>query len=260
MMEYGCIKSPKDLRNYRIVAKSIELPNEYQVKHSKIKNQENICSCTAHSVSEVLETYDDINYSTEWIYGYREERYYQGKGMCIIDALRTIKNIGYIEYKDLQGNYEMNKAKEIVDKDIDKYKNIASKKKIASYAELYTITDIKEALYTGKKPIIMAIDIDKEGLKLDNNIARIPEVKDGSHAVVCYGWNEKGLLIQNSWGEEWGDKGTFILPYEYPYCEAWTLSFEKEPDDLKIEKPKNYWIRELIMYIIKFLRNMKKGK
>lgn len=263
-MKYGCIKSPRDLRNYRVIAKSIELPKKYDVGHSLIKNQGNVCSCVAHSVSEILEKKDNINYSTEWIYGYREEKYYQGKGMCLLDALKTIKNIGYIEYKDLQGNYEMDKAKDIVDKDINKYKDIANKKKIGSYAELHTMMDIKEAIYTGKNPVLMALAIDKGGLILDKNIARIPKIEDSCHAVVCYGWNEKGLLIQNSWGEEWGDKGTFILPYEYPFYEAWAISYEIKNNDkkqtLNIEKPKYYWLRELIMYIIRFIRSIKKGR
>lgn len=46
---------------------------------------------------------------------------------------------------------------------------------------------------------------------------------EGGHAVVAIGYDDKrkigkctgALLIRNSWGKEWGDKGYGWLPYEY---------------------------------------------
>lgn len=39
----------------------------------------------------------------------------------------------------------------------------------------------------------------------------------GGHAVMCIGYDDLAgrFLIQNSWGEEWGDKGYFTMPYDY---------------------------------------------
>src|SRR5262249_28015128 len=34
------------------------------------------------------------------------------------------------------------------------------------------------------------------------------------HAVAIVGYTEKGFIIQNSWGEEWGQRGFALLPYE----------------------------------------------
>ena len=257
MIKYytGAIKSPKDLRNYHIAksSKMVDLSTSFELMHSHIKNQGNVNSCVAHSLSEILETKDGINYSTGWIYGYRPNEYYQGEGMVVADALKTIKNVGYITSKDLDVNIEMSKAKELVDKDLSKYKSIASNNKIGSYARLYNTNEIKQAIYTSKTPVIIVIDIDDQGLKLDkDNVAYIPDNSIGLHAVVCYGWNEKGLLIQNSWGSKWGNKGTFILPYAYPIEEAWAIDLTPE----EVEKPNYYWLRELIMEAIKFLRQL----
>ena len=70
-----------------------------------------------------------------------------------------------------------------------------------------------------------------------------------------------GLLIQNSWGTDWGNKGTFILPYAYPVEEAWVVKFKQEPSKESnttesniLVKPKFYIIREIIMKIIKMFR------
>ena len=42
--------------------------------------------------------------------------------------------------------------------------------------------------------------------------------------MLIYGWNECGYLVQNSWGKDWGDNGTAILPYEYEIDSAWAIS------------------------------------
>ena len=77
----GCVPSKKDLRDYRLnkkVCHSSNLPESFEVGHSKIKNQGAICSCVAHSISEVLEELNGLKtgYSTAWIYGYRPFGYY----------------------------------------------------------------------------------------------------------------------------------------------------------------------------------------
>jgi len=54
----------------------------------------------------------------------------------------------------------------------------------------------------------------------DNGLAQMPEPTDsieGGHAVMCVGYDESKQLyiIRNSWGESWGDKGYFYMPYKY---------------------------------------------
>ncbi len=257
----GVIKSPKDLRNYKIskIAKKLLLPDSFELNHPHIKNQEEVNSCVAHSLSSILESNDGVNYSTGWIYGYRPEEYYQGEGMIVNQALKTIQKLGYIKNSDLDVNIEMEEAKKIVDKNLSKYKKLASKNKIISYASLNNFDEVKQALYIYKVPVILSIYVDRDGLILDNNyVAHIPTQRPyGAHAVMCYGWNEKGLLIQNSWGEEWGDKGTFILPFEYNFFEAWVIDFtNKDEQNFPIVKPKLYWLREMIMNIIKFINKI----
>ena len=258
--EYGTgyIPSKKDIRDYRLnnVYHAFPLPISFEVEHSKIKNQGAVGSCVAHSVSEVLESLEDNNknYSTAWIYGYRPTGYWQGSGMMTSDALKTVNKVGSLEYQTLPGNYEMPKAKQIVKKNLSAYKQEAGKDKVVAYAKLRTIQEIKEAIYMTGKPVVICILC--SDLKLDENyIAYIPDGATGGHAVVCYGWNEIGLLIQNSWGESWGNKGCFILPYEHPFSEAWVLT--KDPD-IAI-KPSAFAFREFIVNLVKVVITFIKG-
>jgi hypothetical protein len=41
----------------------------------------------------------------------------------------------------------------------------------------------------------------------------------GGHAVCCVGYDDSieggRFIIRNSWGDKWGDKGYFYMPYDY---------------------------------------------
>jgi Papain family cysteine protease len=52
-----------------------------------------------------------------------------------------------------------------------------------------------------------------------NNLARIEysrgkSKRDGAHAFALVGYNSRGFVVQNSWGESWGVNGFALLSYE----------------------------------------------
>jgi len=262
MTKYGYIKSPADLRDYKInkAYKQIELPEEYELSNlPKVKDQGYISSCVAHAVSSVLEANDNINYSTGWIYGYRPATYWQGEGMITQEALRTINKMGYVPNEDFNYNTEVPEAIELVKDNLKFLAKKANEKKIPSYARLKGERDIKTAIFSADIPVLIAIDIGVDGLILQDGIAEVPKKFDGGHQLMCYGWNKDGYLIQNSWGSTWGNKGRFILPYDYPISEAWVINFPTEDTEDMIVKPTGYMARKIFMWLYKFLKKLFKN-
>lgn len=48
----------------------------------------------------------------------------------------------------------------------------------------------------------------------------------GGHCVTFVGYDERGIIIRNSWGADWGNNGYVTIPYEEyeQYCiEAWSM-------------------------------------
>lgn len=208
MNSYGCLFSPSDLRDFRVANSNvdIELPTTYKLKTGTVKNQMNVNSCVAHSLSTILEMEYNPVFSTGWIYGYRPDGYYLGTGMYPREALKTLLEKGAVLNSEFPYNIEMIEAKEKVDSNLAKLEESAKQYTITSYARLYSENEIKSWIYTKETPILIAIAT--TNLTLDeNNIIQIPKNYPMlGHALTVVGWNEIGFIVQNSWGDLWGDK------------------------------------------------------
>ena len=95
--------------------------------------------------------------------------------------------------------------------------------KVKSYHACRTLNDIKRALAINSAPVLMGMEIFSsfEGEEIaGNGIMKMPEANEenmGGHAVLIVGYDDdkEVFIVRNSWGEEWGDKGYFYMPYEF---------------------------------------------
>ncbi|MDR1159107.1 MAG: C1 family peptidase, partial [Syntrophomonadaceae bacterium] len=109
------------------------------------------------------------------------------------------------------------------------FRALAGAQKIVSYARLYTLEDIKEAVF--REGVVLTAAFVTDSFVNPKNGAFIDKAEGavkGGHAFLIIGWNDyldyqgtTGFFrIRNSWGEEWGEKGHAWLSYDYCFKEV----------------------------------------
>lgn len=243
LLNFGCLLSPVDLRDFKVRATSQPLPENFELDFSKIsvKNQGAVGSCVAHAMSTILEYHANGQHelSTNFIYGIRKELYNQeGQGMYLRDACKIATGYGDPLETDCPGNNEVPEVYEIASNTMKNQTamDIASKFRTKSYFSCKTVEDIKYAL-VNYGPVIISIKW-FDDYRVVNGILTGGKSKNyGYHALVCYGYTPKGFLIQNSWSKSWGNRGRFLLPYGTKIQEARGLVDFKNDEYIPPRKP-----------------------
>lgn len=255
----GLIASTYDARDYKIVADK-EFPTSFELVTVPVKNQGGTCSCVAFATSYIIEfhnkkqTENYREFSTEFIYGLRDVGHMIGTGMMLRNALSILRKYGDCYVEDCPGNNEYDKAMETVRAREDELKDLAYPHRISSYMRLYGEADIKTAL-TLYGPVLVSMNTyEGWGVGDDDIMHWKKSSKHGRHGVVIYGWNEKGWLVQNSWGDKWARDGRFIIPFDFKFNEAWGVTDEIIED--KTIRPKRGPIQDAIYSIWNAIANL----
>ena len=267
---FGAIYSPKDVRDYKLVATAAptELPEEFQLDMVRIKNQGSVGSCVAHSLSEVIEFFNkkqfNHNYvmSTNFIYGNRRTSEHTGHGMVIRDALKAVQKYGDIRATKFPGNTETPQVIDDFEANFDSLKDEAYKSRISTYVRLTGVDQIKSFL-VNHGPVVIGMNwysdykVNPHGyLTSTYDESKIV----GGHCMVIYGWTKLGWLIQNSWGDTWGTKGTCLYSFDKTSMirEAWGVTDEvfEDPDKTDINKPLDNKFGRVLSKILNWLLNL----
>lgn len=242
---YGCLPPKVDVRDYTVSAAAVQpdaLPHAFSLDDlPKVKSQGTVGSCVAHATSSILEYFDKSQHklSTNFIYGIRRKEFNQtGYGMYLSDACKIVKKYGDMLEEDCKGNTEAPGCHPIAEaalEDADKAAR-ALVFRIDTYFSCKNNNEIKHAIYNYKTPILASIRW-YDGAKVKNGILTADTSADyGYHAIMIYGWDERGFLCQNSWGSWWGDKGRFILPFDYAIREAKGFVDAVNMEDIDVPK------------------------
>lgn len=227
---FGAIFSDVDVRDYKMVctAQSYEFPAEFELQTVRIKNQMATGSCVAHALSSIIEYYnanqrnDPTEMSVGYIYGNRTNSEHKDSGMIMRDALDVVAKFGDVPHADFPYNEETPRALRLYERRADELYEVGRPNRISEYYRINTVAAAKLALMSGV-PLLMAMewynDMDVvDGVLQTNYIGYA-----GGHCMFIYGWNEDGWKIQNSWSEDWGVNGCFVLPYEMGMEECWAV-------------------------------------
>jgi len=226
----GLIPSPEDKRDISLEQMQPkielrELPEEFIIPYKlKILYQNGYPACVGFS-SAVMKAEKErreqkaIDFDGLWIYKKcKEIDNWSGGGTFLRIAMKILQKVGA--------------------KPLDTLETEASKFKIGSYAKIddLSFNGLKSAIYQNGV-ILAGFHGDSEGWK--TAYLKPPKKTTFGHAVALIGWNKDYIIGQNSYGDEWGDKGLFYLPKNYLPFECWAILTDLPSDfDLTPNLPK----------------------
>lgn len=192
---------------------------------TKIEDQGQLGSCTAHAITGAIELQikkkDGGVIDLSRLFVYYQERFIEktiktDSGAIIRDGVKICQKIGVpIEvlwpYSVAKFTHRPSKAA---------YTN-AAQRKIAKYKRVEDLEDMLHCLSEGK-PVVFGFSVYEsfESAKLaKTGIMTYPKKSEkmlGGHAVLAVGYDldKQRMLVRNSWGEDWGLKGYFWMPFE----------------------------------------------
>lgn len=197
-------------------APSTALPDYYIIPNKKIgvliKDINGVGGCVAAAGASFMEEFhkieygEEVEYSEGWFYGKHRLDSMKNPGLNVTVFFDKWRELGAVPKMYVPNLVEMPEMKEIVDA-APELLNIASPHKLGGYVSInYGLASKREAA------ICDAL------LKYGYGIFAVSnDYFDERHAVIIIGWdfrnkNNKKYIIQNSWGEDWEDKGIGTLP------------------------------------------------
>lgn len=194
-------------------------------KDCPIFDQGQLGSCTANGLAGLLGFLNPgAVYSRLFIYG--NERQMEGtfnedSGAEIHDGIKTLINQGCC----FESLWPYDISKFALEPSQDCY-NQAKSNIITDYFNLETFDDVLNCLASGF-PVVFGIQIHEsfESAIASSGIIPNPDNNDdiiGGHCMKLVGYDDskKQLIVANSWGLNWGDKGYCYISYDYFQREA----------------------------------------
>lgn len=100
----------------------------------------------------------------------------------------------------------------------------AAKYKLTGYQQLPTsgqaaVNAIKTAIANGS-PVPFGIQLRQNFNNMSASLASSYSYRPsgyviGGHEMTIIGYNAKGVKVMNSWGAQWGDRGTYTMPWDF---------------------------------------------
>ena len=242
---YNLVRQKPDIRDYKRPRLAVEkLPPiiDLREKCSPVYDQGELGSCTGNAGAEAAKLVMKLRFEPSRLFLYYAVRMIKGtvKQDCgaemrdVCDALH--------KYGICSESYWPYDISKFAKKPTKKACVSASKHKITEYATFDgdTIDDIRQIkayLAKNSMPVLVGVDIYssfESDQVMNTGIVPMPDTSTeryfGGHAVLIVGYDDtrQVLIVRNSWGAEWGDKGYFYLPYEYVTkklaYDTWTIS------------------------------------
>jgi C1A family cysteine protease len=231
-----------DFRDHILsLAKPTTLPAKIDLSPqcSPIVNQGRIGSCTGNALAGAFEflelkelasksnsnpqVFDDKSFSpVSRLFIYYNERIIektvdQDAGARLRDGVKVLNKLGAC--REAIWKYQ---STLLYKKPTKSAYDEAAKHKVTEYLKITTMSQLKQCLADGY-PVVFGFTVYESFESSEvaqTGIMPLPEPDEhllGGHAVLAVGYDDhtKTLLVRNSWGTDWGQKGYFHMPYAY---------------------------------------------
>jgi C1A family cysteine protease len=248
-----CIDKDTDLLFHEIIDKTQTIPASADLRngYSSIKDQGELGACTSFSACSVMEYLLNKDIDLSELYFYYQERtkdkdINEDAGSTISRSAEVATTIGTCKEELEPYTIQAFANTPSVEADED-----AKNHKVVTKYKIQSIKDILYCVGVLKRPVLIGIEV-YESLEEIGSDGYVPMPKKseqllGGHAVnICgYFWRSKGILhkiengiqsmidkykyeglyviIRNSWGESFGDKGYMYISAEFleKYSSDW---------------------------------------
>jgi C1A family cysteine protease len=228
---YGWVPDLPDKRDrlygavYKIPAK---LPPKVDLREQcpPVADQGQLGSCTANALAGALEFLELKNnqplVDLSRLFIYYNERVIEhdvklDNGAMIRDGIKSLAAQGVCE-ESLWPYVISQFAKKPTSNCYTK----AKQHPISSYQRLETTDEMRSCLANGY-PFVFGFTVYESfesAAVAKSGVVNLPKASErtvGGHAVCAVGYNDaqKRFIVRNSWGNDWGSKGYFTIPYAY---------------------------------------------
>ena len=243
---YNLTKDIDDARDLLFMgerAKAAQLPAAFDLRDNcpPVWDQGDEGSCTSHAgcaCRSMLQNDTQLDLSKAFLY--YQERALEGStqedsGATIRDICKATQQFGICPSEDMPyvaGDYKTIPSQKAIEN--------AVAYKILNYKRVLSCNDVKQSLVSRQQPVLIGMTVfeSMESSQVaQSGILPCPKWGEkvlGGHAVLIVGYKDEtptfwnrlcglffgattsgSFIVRNSWGEGWGQKGYFMMPYAY---------------------------------------------
>lgn len=227
---YGWKPQKPDFRDLKFVLPlpdvqipaSVDLRSQCPVPY----DQGQLGSCTANAIAFLCE-FDWMKekktspYVPSRLFIYYNERLMEGtvhtdSGAQIRDGIKSLNKYGFCP----EDSWPYDPAA-FAHKPTSLAYSSAKKEIVKKYIAVKQDLEVMKSTLASGFPIVIGFSV-YDSFESDEvastGIVPMPSPKEsmvGGHAVAIVGYDDKGWIVRNSWGDGWGMKGYFSIPYGY---------------------------------------------